>query len=207
MKKVMYFVLAVALTQLLYSGDFRNAKWGMSKAQVEQTELLRPDSCSDYELFYSSTVSGIPCTVRYIFAKDSLVEAWFTFFPEKELWYLDRGHSPWGFSDSTNRNYQARLSSLIDSVYRTIGNIIVGKYGKPDWGDMSYRVVCNGDVMWWNTKMTFIRIEMDSPEVLVHYLSNELKGLATECERSRAIEKEAREDEYNKQQGIIKVTR
>ena len=67
--------------------DFRNANWGMNRAQVLATEASQPaetrESSGEWIVRYDSIqLGGLPCRLVYIFANDRLVRAKYVFDPE-----------------------------------------------------------------------------------------------------------------------------
>jgi hypothetical protein len=186
----------------------------MSRAQVEATEALSVVNSSDYELIYLGSVSGIPCFIKYIFAEDSLVDAWFIF-------------------------HNIASHDLRDSVYNTVGRVLVDKYGRPHDGGVGYdtrTIVSDPETgkrdysrflsASWRTKVTSIELSTlyEDPitnglvgfddrkfRVLVHYSCNELRNLAQRSSWKRQCEEFDRQDKYLKDHGIgvgtVKVTR
>lgn len=61
------------------SGDFRQATWGMSKAEVLEAEANAPRGVREQDgeeiVTFASKLAGIDASVVYIFAKDQLVRA------------------------------------------------------------------------------------------------------------------------------------
>jgi hypothetical protein len=84
MRKPAHFLLAIGLASVTgfaqRASDFRQATWGMTKAQVLASEAKRPSDVrqSNGETivqYDAGKVAGLNATVLYIFAKDKLVRA------------------------------------------------------------------------------------------------------------------------------------
>ena len=84
MKKVCVIILFIVIMgSVLNAQDFRKANWGMSKKQVKETEKIK-DIYSEKEdvIVYISTLAGYKCMIGYIFTKNKLARAKYSFLEE-----------------------------------------------------------------------------------------------------------------------------
>lgn len=82
-------LLLVAAALMAQKSDFRNASWGMDRAQVVATEGTPPSQIreggGEIVLRYESArLAGLDCRVVYIFAKDKLVRTKYVFQREHD---------------------------------------------------------------------------------------------------------------------------
>ena len=107
-----FLLAAFAVGSLLQAQDFRQAKWGMTVAQVLATESRHPtevrQSSGEVVVQYDSVpLAGLDGRVLYMFAQDKLVRAKYVFSLEHE-----------------NRN-----EFIAD--YKAIEPLLLEKHGKP----------------------------------------------------------------------------
>ena len=93
-----------------YASDFRNADWGMSKAQIKSIETKPLKEEKDFKLTYADTLDGEDVNVAYVFKNGKFYSGYYVF--EK-------------IADSTSeyKRYASRLQILKDL------------YGKPMFSD------------------------------------------------------------------------
>jgi hypothetical protein len=81
------------------TGDFRNARWGMTKAQVNQGETAYADDSRQQSaeqegnynsLFFRGEYAGIGTDIEYDFVTDSLVSASYVFSLDPDQNYADQ---------------------------------------------------------------------------------------------------------------------
>ena len=84
MKKniLIFTILLITTSGLIYGQDFRKANWGMTKAQVKQTETSEILKETDELLSYKSELAGYKSLVIYIFAGDKLTRAKYSIIEE-----------------------------------------------------------------------------------------------------------------------------
>lgn len=90
--------------------DFRQTRWGMTKAEVRAVETAKPtaDADNDSYLLYHDSVAHLPCLVGYVFDHDRLVRALYVVDPQP-----------------------ADANSYI-SDYGLLKRLLTRKYGQPD---------------------------------------------------------------------------
>jgi hypothetical protein len=165
--------------------DFRGAKWGMSPAQVRETERKKPDDESQtgakMNLYYHDTISGLPSDVLYIFAYDELVRA---------KYLLRVKHS--------NDNEYIR-------DYDKLSEALMEKYGSPKSKDVVWKndlykedpqhwgiAVALGHAVFyttWETSATVIFLYLDGDNFKIdfgiEYASKALKSLEDKADKEK----------------------
>jgi hypothetical protein len=153
--------------------DFRKARWGMSREEVEATETLDGGGESEGWLAYAGTVSDLSVHIYYVFVNDQLVRTKYHFV-----------------DDHTNDNDYI-------SDYQKLTAILTKKYGAPgeeqvDWRNELYQdnpekfgfAVSLGHLLLyqtWSTESTQITAQLSGEnykcELAIHYYSTELRAM------------------------------
>jgi hypothetical protein len=163
---------------------FRKVSWGCSKEDVKSTEDKEIFYETDDAIFYKGTISGLNCTIIYIFANNMLVRG---------RYYYDEAHS--------NKN------SYIDD-YQLIKKLLIEKYGNPNeeeqiWKNDLYKddysgwgmAISLGHMYYyanWKINQTNISDQLygDNYEVkhIIDYTSIEFGELEDEIKKAKAKE-------------------
>lgn len=149
--------------------DFRRAKWGMSKEEVMESELLEPELKSDNTLDYSVIIMNIQTQIGYTFKDNELIRAGFFFLtkPETKNEYID--------------NYLKIKEDLIKVNGEPVIDTIKQKNPseKIEPSNMG-QTICDGDVIYasqWDLPATAIQLVLrgESSECIltILYLSEE----------------------------------
>lgn len=119
MKKTLGILLIILLASISFAQDFRNATWGMSRAEVqavETAEFLQEESDA---LVYEASVAELDTVIIYTFEGDSLIQAGYIF----------------------QEDHIADANYIQD--YDKVQNILIRNYGEKDidevWVDDLYR--------------------------------------------------------------------
>jgi len=181
-------ILLLCLVTYSQEFDFRQVNWGMSKEEikaVENKEIADEDIGSVQEIIaYNDKISSFDCYIGYIFVKDKLSSAGY---------YIKQEH--------TNRN-----DYIAD--YEKLKDLLTAKYGKTVkdeiyWKDDLYKnkeqdwglAVSVGHVAYnayWETPTTGIELMLKGDnykiELVIKYISKELKDWATKVVREETLE-------------------
>lgn len=90
--------------------DFRKARWGMTSAEVKETEASKPaqemSNGTKQLIIYKDSIGGLPCDIIYILAHDKLVRAEYSVTVEH----------------SSKTEYLSDFHSLVTSLTEKYGN-------------------------------------------------------------------------------------
>lgn len=130
--------------------DFREATWGMSRAEVMQTEEGAPVFNSEYKIDYETEMLGFDSKISYTFSDDELIRASFQLLTKPK----------------TNNEYI--------EIYENIQKELRKKYGKTFIDTIQHRdpsltvdpevngnAVCNGELLYatqWDTQSSDIQL-------------------------------------------------
>jgi len=183
-KNILTFTILILMTSgLIYGQDFRKTTWGMTKAQVKQTETGKILKETDDILAYRAELAGYESFVIYIFADDKLTRAKYSIIEE---------HS--------NKNDYI-------SDYNAIKELLTKKYGSPKedetvWKNDLYKddysqwgfAVSLGHLMYyssWENDRTsiFFLLNGENYEIktVIEYTSKELSAVEDEMRDKKAL--------------------
>lgn len=166
------------------NAGFRKTTWGM-----DRTEVIASENNDDYEegenfLGYSGQIAGLPCTIRYVFVRDSLV----------------RGKLAFTVQHANNNDF-------LDDFEKLKG-MLIKKYGCPGedetvWKDDLYKddynergmaVSCGHlvNLAKWDLGETQISCELSGDnyeiELSIHYTSKSLGYLEAQLNEQQALD-------------------
>ena len=184
MKKTLILTILILITsQLIYGQDFRNTNWGMSKAQVKQSETSDILKETEDILAYKEDLAGYESFVIYIFASNKLTRAKYSIIEK---------HS--------NKNDYI-------SDYKSIKELLKKKYGKPKedktiWKNDLYKddysqwgfAVSLGHLMYyssWETDKTNILFLLNGENydlsTVIEYSGKELSAVEDKIRSAKAL--------------------
>lgn len=170
-------------TNEIKPGDFRNAKWGMSKEQVKKTELSKPIGENDGLLGYEDKIANLTCQIAFEFVDDTLSSAHYL-IKEKHI---------------NDNDYITDFNKLKD--------LLSEKYGKPSmdkivWKGSLYKgdvehyglAVISGELVYaaqWQTELTNITLILSgdnfTPYLAIMYESSQYKYLKDKKEKKKML--------------------
>ncbi len=185
MKKIIVLLFVFLLFPLSgHAGDFREATWGMTKAEVRATEKGKPTEENPGSLIYKRQVITLDCIAAYFFTEGKLSNGGYFFT-----------------GSHTNTN------AYIDD-YNHLKNLLTKKYGKPksdrhiwknklfkddpeDWGT----AVSVGHLIYmtnWETKNTEISVSLLGDnyklDLGIYYESRALSETVKEQTEQKALD-------------------
>lgn len=149
--------------------DFRKAKWGMSREEVQETEETEPILENENTIDYSIILSGMQAQVGYTFKDDELIRAGFFFFSKLK----------------TKNDYIEKYNSLKEELIKVNGKPVLDTEKQKDTfqridPDNKGEAVCNGDMLYatqWDLPATDIQLvlrgEDSECKLTILYLSEE----------------------------------
>jgi len=168
------------------SFDFRSTRWGMNQAQVLASESGEPvqrfENSGGY--IYDKTVAGMECYIAYVFVRNMLVRARYTFHEEHSNlneYIVDRDK----FHDLLDRKYGS--SDYDETIFIANKDYYANNRGKEGRG------FATGDInrrSFWQTERTDIDLFLGGDnfkiELFIEYRSRSLAGYEQAANRKPA---------------------
>ncbi len=165
------------------SGDFRSAKWGMSKEQVKKLESLPSIGENKNLLGYKGKIANLDCQIAFQFINDTLYSA---------AYVITENHI-------NNNDYI--------SDFKKLKELLTEKYGQPKldkmiWKGSLYKgdesrygmAVVTGNLVYvadWKTETTDIRLILSgdnfTPSLAAAYESQQYKSLVEKKEKEEIL--------------------
>lgn len=183
-KKTVIFTILILMTSgLIYGQDFRKTTWGMTKAQVKQTETSEIIKETDDVLAYRADLAGYQSFVIYIFAGDKLTRAKYSIIEEH----------------SNKNDYISDFNSIKELLQKKYG---IPKEDEKIWKNDLYKddysqwgfAVSLGHLTYyssWETEKTSVFYILNGEnydlKTVIEYSSKELSSVEDEIRNNKAL--------------------
>lgn len=140
LKYILLIIIFFSANLSLFSQDFRNVTWGMSKDEVKMNEIEMLSYDGNDDLSYSNVlINGLNTTILYSFINDQLCVAGYIF----------------------EENYINQNNYIVD--YDDLKEILISKYGNPTKSDVYWiNDLYRDEYQYWGIAVSMGYVEFSS---------------------------------------------